>query len=138
MPTPARSAVPGQRLPTRPFVLAAGVLLLALTLRAAGSVEGALLVYLPVAVLGGALVALTAGSAVRLRAAWAALGIGVGLAAVGLTLLATPRVAPQAFPVWLLLAGGGTATVVLAARTLLVTVSGDEREGPPAAGDATD
>ncbi len=103
-----------------PPVLVATALVVVLLLRALGAAHGALLLYVPVAVLAGVVLALASGSAaVPRRAPGKALAAGLALAVVGLGMLGAEASGGWAFPLWLLLAGGGVATMTLAARELL-------------------
>ncbi len=119
-----------------PPLLAATAVVVVLLLRAMSAAHGALLLYIPVAALAGVVLALASGSAaVPRRAPGKALAIGLVLAVVGLATLGADAAGGWAFPLWLLLAGGGVGVMTLAARALLRPAGSagtDERESPQA------
>ena len=119
-----------------PPVLAATAVVVVLLLRAMGAAHGALLLYVPVAVLAGVVLALASGAAaVPRRAPGKVLAVGLGLAVVGLATLGTANAGGWAFPLWLLLAGGGVGAMTLAARELLRPSGGTgSEEGTPPPG----
>lgn len=117
-----------------PPILVATALVVVLLLRAMGAAHGALLLYVPVAVLAGVVLALASGrAAVPRRAPAKVLVVGLALAVVGLGALGADGAGGWAFPLWLLLAGGGVATMTLGARELLGAAGSGEADeaGPP-------